>query len=39
MKKAFEEVEKRIPKDLFREYNTPQGGMVREVGLLVFNDL
>ena len=33
--REFEDMEKRIPKDLVREYNTPQGGKVREVGLIV----
>ena len=36
MEREFEDIEKRIPKDLVREYNTPQGGKVREVGPLVY---
>jgi HSP20 family protein len=36
MEKEFEDLEKRIPKDLVREYDTPQGGKVREVGPLVY---
>jgi HSP20 family protein len=36
MEKAFEDVEKRIPKDLVREYTTPEGGKVREVGPMVY---
>jgi len=31
MEREFENIQKRIPKDLIREYNTPQGGTVREV--------
>jgi HSP20 family protein len=34
--REFEDIEKRIPKDLVREYNTPQGGKVREVGPIVY---
>ena len=30
MEREFEDMEKRIPKDLVRELNTPQGGKVRE---------
>jgi HSP20 family protein len=30
------EFEKRIPKDLVREYTTPEGGKVREVGPMVY---
>ena len=33
MERDFEDVEKRIPKDLVREYTTPDGGKVREIGL------
>src|SRR5947209_12395895 len=29
-------IEKRIPKDLVREYTTPEGGKVREVGPMVY---
>jgi HSP20 family protein len=36
MEREFEDIEKRIPKDLVREYNTPEGGKVREVGPLVY---
>ena len=36
MEREFEDVEKRIPKDLVREYTTPEGGKVREVGPLVY---
>ena len=36
IEREFEDIEKTVPKDLVREYNTPQGGKVREVGPLVF---
>jgi HSP20 family protein len=36
MEREFEDIEKRIPKDLVREYNTPEGGKVREVGPMVY---
>jgi HSP20 family protein len=36
MEREFEDIEKRIPKELVREYNTPQGGKVREVGPIVY---
>jgi HSP20 family protein len=36
IERAFEDVEKRIPKDLVREYTTPEGGKVREVGSMVY---
>jgi HSP20 family protein len=36
MERDFEEIEKTVPKDLAREYDTPQGGKLREVGPLVF---
>jgi HSP20 family protein len=36
MEREFEDIEKTVPKDLIREYNTPQGGHVREVGPLVY---
>src|SRR5918911_1790314 len=36
MEREFEGIEKRIPKDLVREYNTPEGGKVREVGPFVY---
>ena len=32
MEREFEDMEKRIPKDLIREYTTSEGGKVREVG-------
>ena len=36
MEREFEDIEKTVPKDLIREYDTPQGGRVREVGPLVY---
>jgi HSP20 family protein len=36
MEREFEDIEKRIPKDLVREYETPEGGKVREVGPIVY---
>ena len=36
MEREFEDIEKRIPKELVREYNTPQGGKVRQVGPIVY---
>jgi HSP20 family protein len=36
MERKFEDIEKTVPKDLVREYDTPQGGKVREVGPLVY---
>ena len=36
MEREFEEMEKRIPKDLIREYTTSEGGKVREVGPMVY---
>jgi len=36
MEREFEDIEKRIPKDLIREYTTLQGGKVREVGPMVY---
>ena len=36
MEREFEDIEKRIPKDLVREYTTPEGGKVREVGPMVY---
>jgi HSP20 family protein len=36
MEKEFGDIEKKIPKELVREYNTPQGGKVREVGPIVY---
>jgi len=36
MEREFEDIEKRIPKDMIREYTTPEGGKVREVGPMVY---
>ncbi len=36
MEREFEDMEKRIPKDLVREYTTGEGGKVREVAPLVY---
>jgi HSP20 family protein len=36
MERGFEDMEKRIPKDLIREYTTSEGGKVREVGPMVY---
>ncbi|HXX96871.1 MAG TPA: archaeal heat shock protein Hsp20 [Candidatus Bathyarchaeia archaeon] len=36
MERGFEDLEKRIPKDLVREYATPDGGKVREIGPMVY---
>src|SRR5215467_6672884 len=36
MEREFEDIEKRIPKDLIREYTTPGGGKVREVGPMIY---
>ena len=36
MEREFADIEKTVPKDLVREYDTPQGGKVREVGPLVY---
>jgi HSP20 family protein len=36
MEREFEDIEKTVPKDSVREFNTPQGGKVREVGPLVY---
>ena len=36
MELEFEDIEKTVPKDLVKEYDTPQGGKVREVGPLVY---
>jgi HSP20 family protein len=38
MEREFEDMEKRIPKDLIREYTSPEGGKVREVGPRIFDD-
>ena len=32
----FKDIENRIPKDLVKEYETPEGGKVREVGPIVY---
>lgn len=34
--KEFEDMKKNLPKDLVKEYNTPEGGKVQEVGPLVY---
>ncbi len=39
MEREFEDVEKRIPKDLVREYTTPEGAKVREIGPMVYGAL
>ena len=36
MEREFEDMEKRIPKDLVREYTTPEGGKIREAGPFVY---
>jgi len=36
MEREFEDIEKRIPKDLIREYTTPGGGKVRELGPMIY---
>ena len=36
MEREFEGIEKRIPKDLIREYTTSEGGKVRELGPMVY---
>ena len=36
MDKELEDVKKNLPKDLVREYETPEGGKVQEVGPLVY---
>lgn len=33
---SFKDIEKEAPKDLIREYETPEGGKVREVGPIVY---
>ena len=33
---SFKNIENRIPKDLVKEYETPEGGKVREVGPIVY---
>jgi HSP20 family protein len=36
MEREFEDIEKKIPKDLVREYTTPEGGKIREAGPFVY---
>ena len=36
MDKDLEDMKKNLPKDLVREYETPEGGKVQEVGPLVY---
>lgn len=36
MEKEFEHMKSNAPKDLVREYETPEGGKVREVGPIVY---
>jgi len=36
MDKELEDMKKNLPKDLVREYKTPEGGKVQEVGPLVY---
>jgi HSP20 family protein len=36
MERGFEDLGKTIPKDMIREYTTPEGGKVREVGPMVY---
>ncbi|HEY6882941.1 MAG TPA: archaeal heat shock protein Hsp20 [Nitrososphaeraceae archaeon] len=36
MERQFEDIEKRVPKDLVREYTTPEGGKIREAGPFVY---
>ena len=36
MEKQFEHLEMKAPKDLIREYETPEGGKVREIGPFVY---
>src|SRR5215207_733458 len=33
---TFKNIENRVPKDLVKEYETPEGGKVREVGPIVY---
>jgi HSP20 family protein len=32
----FKNIENKVPKDLIKEYDTPEGGKVREVGPIVY---
>lgn len=36
MEREFENIQNNAPKDLIREYETPEGGKVREVGPIVY---
>lgn len=36
IEREFADIEKNMPKDLVREYKTPEGGIVREVGPMVY---
>jgi HSP20 family protein len=36
IEREFEDIEKNMPKDLVREYKTPEGSTVREVGPMVY---
>jgi HSP20 family protein len=36
IEQEFKDLEKNMPKDLVREYKTPEGGTVREVGPMVY---
>jgi HSP20 family protein len=36
IEREFKDLEKNMPKDLVREYKTPEGGTVREVGPMVY---
>ena len=36
LERMFEDIQTRTPKELVKEYKTPEGGTVREVGPLVY---
>ncbi len=36
IERGFEGIEKTIPKSLVREYTTPEGGKVREIGPMIY---
>ena len=36
MEREFQDLQKNAPKDLVREYETPEGGKVREIGPMVY---
>jgi HSP20 family protein len=36
IEREFADIEKNMPKDLVREYKTPEGGTVREIGPMVY---